>query len=110
LSDRGPPDLSEFNLTDPGVSVLYRPFREVTPPRTGRDAPPRRPASPGGVPAPAPPLREEATDVGAGRRRPGFYSTQVLVKPPRVMERPRRRLIARDEPPVGLILLGQDTT
>ena len=41
------------------------------------------------------------------RRRPGFCSTQVLVKPPRVMERPRRRLIVRDEHPVGLILVGR---
>src|SRR6266511_4600764 len=41
------------------------------------------------------------------RLPPGSGSTQVLVKPPRVMERPRRRLIVRDEHPVGLILVGR---
>ena len=44
------------------------------------------------------------------RLPPGSGSTPVFVKPPRVMERPRRRLIVRDEHPVGLILVGQDTT
>src|SRR6266542_5899790 len=44
------------------------------------------------------------------RLPPRSGSTQVLVKPPRVMERPRRRLIVREEHPVGRILLGQDTT